>query len=313
MAALEDAEELHKRVYDLTKQGKSAELKMLLNDHLNVDVDEYRDDEYDWRALDIACVDGRTECARLLIEHKADVNAKDEGGPAALHNAADSEKLGLVKLLVQHGADVNCIDEHGWTPLMNCLLNADIVMAHYLLEHKADVNYRIAQGLWQNKDALHCAMREYTSQRTPFIVFAILSFDTDAKNVRVDEKCFTTAMRDAHIEEYMHVQAYIDEYHRVLNLVLSEHVPVDPRFGLGQMGIYQEPLERTLEYLGLSMTRDQVANMSIDGEAVRRALIPSHLLNAKHWFDKFKKEKLRDRLREESAQLQAKIAAVFPL
>jgi hypothetical protein len=53
------------------------------------------------------------------------------------------------------------------------------------------------------------------------------------------------------------------------------------------MGIYQEPLERTLEYLRLSMSKDQVVNTSIDGEAVRRALIPGHLLNAKHWFDKY--------------------------
>jgi hypothetical protein len=103
----------------------------------------------------------------------------------------------------------------------------------------------------------------------------------------------TAAMRDAHIETYQHVQAFIDEYHRILNLVLSEHVPVDPRFGLGQMGIYHEPLERTLEYLGLSMSKDQVVNTSIDGdeEGVRRALIPGHLLNANHWFDKYKSRK----------------------
>jgi hypothetical protein len=42
-----------------------------------------------------------------------------------------------------------------------------------------------------------------------------------------------------------------------------------------------------LEYLGLSMSEDQVVNTSIDGQAVRRALIPGHLLNANHSFEKF--------------------------
>jgi hypothetical protein len=35
------------------------------------------------------------------------------------------------------------------------------------------------------------------------------------------------------------------------------------------------------------MSKDQVVNMSIDGEAVKRALIPGHLLNANHWFNKY--------------------------
>jgi hypothetical protein len=82
------------------------------------------------------------------------------------------------------------------------------------------------------------------------------------------------------------VQAYIDEYHGILDLVLLESVEVDTRVGLNENGIYQEPLERVLQYLGMSMNKDQVVNMSIDG-GVRRALIPGHLLNASHWFDKY--------------------------
>jgi hypothetical protein len=114
-----------------------------------------------------------------------------------------------------------------------------------------------------------------------------LCYNTDARNVTIDTRV-TTAVRDTNIKEYEHVHAFIDEYHCILNLVLSEHVPVDPRFGLGQMGIYQEPLERVLEYLGLSMTKDQTISTSIDGKAVKRALIPGHLVNANHWFDKYK-------------------------
>jgi hypothetical protein len=55
---------------------------------------------------------------------------------------------------------------------------------------------------------------------------------------------------------------------------------------LAAEGIYQEPLERVLEYLGMSMNKDQVVNASIDGEAVKRALIPFDVLNAEVWFIK---------------------------
>jgi hypothetical protein len=102
------------------------------------------------------------------------------------------------------------------------------------------------------------------------VAFPVLCCNTDAKNVEIDEEDAygngVTLVRVATcIEKYKHVQAYIDAvHHRILNLVLSEYVPVDSRFSLGQMGIYQEPLER--------------------------ALIPSHVLNAEVWFYKYQQE-----------------------
>jgi hypothetical protein len=249
-------------------------------------VDGFKDG-YGRRALHWACRYGYTECARLLIDHRADVRAMSNNGLYALSTAAANGHLGCVRLLLQNGADVNCQTNIGLTPLMGSAYPGHLAVAQYLLEQKADIHYCVSNGgSYKNTDALYWTMHENTS--TPGSAFSFLSCDTDAKNVVINGDV-RTAMRDAHIEEYKHVQAFIDEHHRILNLVLSDHVPVDPRFGLGQMGIYQEPLERALEYLGLSMSKDQVVNTSIDGdEGVKRALIPGHLLNANHWFDKYK-------------------------
>jgi hypothetical protein len=75
--------------------------------------------------------------------------------------------------------------------------------------------------------------------------------------------------------------------------VLSDHVRVkteNTRVEPGDNCIHQEPLERTLQYLGLSISKDQVMNTIIDGEdeeGVKQALTPGQLPNARHWFDEY--------------------------
>jgi hypothetical protein len=281
-----DADALQKQVYDFARKGRLGALRALLNEHPDVDVDGYKDND-GRNSLWWTCVICLSKCARLLLEHNVDVNAKDSGGSTPLQAAASGEALICVKLLVQNGADVNCQTFLGSTPLITSAANGrKLTIPQYLLDHKADIHYRISEGMLQNQDALHGAMR---STRSDF-EFAFLSCNTDAKKVKTDaENAFITpTKRDAHVETFKHVQAYIDEYHDILTNVLSEHVQVDTRVGRGDNGIYQEPLERTLEYLGLSMSKDQVVNTSIDGDEVKRALIPGHLINANHWFNKYK-------------------------
>jgi ankyrin repeat protein len=291
MAAEEDAKALQKRVYKCSNGGVLAELTALLEEHPEVDVDGYNGTTvlYSGRsAFFRACMHGHTECAQLLIDHKADVNTKDINGVSALCIVAQRRHLRCVKLLVQNGADVNCQSDSGRTPLISSAFNGNLTTAQYLLEHKADVHYRAPEKVSnKNRDALYCAMRKRATNRTPGFAFAFLCCNTDAKNVKI-QYGVTITIRDAHIETYSHVQAFIDEYHRILTRVLSGHVQVDTRVGRGDNGIYQEPLERALEYLGLSMSKDRVVNASIDGEeqAAKRALIPGHLLSANHWFDK---------------------------
>jgi hypothetical protein len=96
---------------------------------------------------------------------------------------------------------------------------------------------------------------------------------------------------NAAISEYRLVQAWIEMHHKLLEHTLSTRVEVDTRFSLGDNGIYQEPLERTLEYLGLSIHPDRLVNASIDGSVPTRVMIPHHPLNAKLWYTRFKAHK----------------------
>jgi hypothetical protein len=293
MAEAKEYEVQDDRIYTFASKGKLAELTALLEEHPEVDVDGCKDSGGS-RALFRTCSSGHTECARLLIDYGADVNAANNFGSCTLSAAVFNGHLNCAKLLVQNRADVNRQRNDGWTPLISSMANGHLTTAAYLHEQKADLHYRVSkEGRRNDEDALHFAMRKYATRRTPSTAFAFLSCNTDAKNVKVTDNSVSIALREAHMEAYKHIQAFIDEHHRILLPVLSEHVPVDPRFGLGQMGIYQEPLERTLEYLGLSMSEDQVVNASIDGEDVRRALIPGHLLNANHWFNKYTSRKLQ--------------------
>ena len=55
----------------------------------------------------------------LILDHKADVNAKDKFGRTPLMFTAQyTADPDVVRLLIEHGAEVNAIDHHGWTPLM---------------------------------------------------------------------------------------------------------------------------------------------------------------------------------------------------
>jgi ankyrin repeat protein len=54
---------------------------------------------------------------RLLIEHGADVNAKDKSHSTPLHLASSKGSYEIVELLIEHGADVSAQDESDRTPL----------------------------------------------------------------------------------------------------------------------------------------------------------------------------------------------------
>ena len=76
-----------------------------------------RDSKFGVSPLSWAALLGHTEIAELLIQRRADVNARNRDGGTALHGAAFLGQTETVELLIQKGADVNARNDRGATPL----------------------------------------------------------------------------------------------------------------------------------------------------------------------------------------------------
>jgi hypothetical protein len=232
-----------------------------------------------------ALVKDPTELQTFLAEHpevNVDLLKRGTEDETLLYYAAYLGETASVKLLLDHKADINAQDEDGITPCMIAYITSDSdddETALVLLERGADIHIRDTI----DRDTLHYTL-QYADECMRFI---LLCCGADTGNILQDDYVVTQAKVDAAIDEYKHTQAYIEQYHELLEQTLSTGVEVDTRMGLRSTGIYQEPLERTLEYLGLSMNPDQVVNTSIDGTTPMRVLIPSQHRNAKHWYEKY--------------------------
>jgi len=60
---------------------------------------------------------GLKEMARLLIDNRANPNARNDDNDTPLHWAAREGQKELAVILLAHGARVNVVDRDGWTPL----------------------------------------------------------------------------------------------------------------------------------------------------------------------------------------------------
>lgn len=67
--------------------------------------------------LHLAVMHNRTNTVSLLLDSKADVNAKNSAGMTPLHLAAREGFLEVAKMLVEHHADPKITDKRGWTAL----------------------------------------------------------------------------------------------------------------------------------------------------------------------------------------------------
>ncbi len=93
---------------------------------------------YGMTPLHWACRAGSVECAKLLLDHGAEVDARNKAHRTPLHLAAESGRSDSVKLLTQAGADLDAQDRKGRTPLHRATYEGHAKAAEVLLAEGAD-------------------------------------------------------------------------------------------------------------------------------------------------------------------------------
>jgi hypothetical protein len=267
-------------------RGHEAYMSLLIEANADLEVR----DNTGLTALRLASNADNLECLQVLIESKADVNAADDRGMTPGHGAAHKGHSKCLDLLLSAKADVNASTVHGGTPAMAACLEGQLTCLQLLVDAKADLNVQINDTVY----CLYQAMafpESQTAHRVPGMPFAVLSCNTDSKNMRISDH-MTQTMVDTHVNEYKQIHNFIDEWHTVTTHALAKDIVVDTRVSRGDDGLYHEPLEQVLLYLGMSMTKNQTVNASIDGKSATRALMPGHPTNANLWYELYKGTRL---------------------
>ncbi|XP_065071133.1 poly [ADP-ribose] polymerase tankyrase-2-like isoform X2 [Rhopilema esculentum] len=89
---------------------------------------------------------GRKDIVDFLLQHGADVHARDDGGLIPLHNACSFGHVEVTLLLLRHSADVNARDNWNYTPLHEAAIKGKVEVSLVLLQHGADPSIRNTDG-----------------------------------------------------------------------------------------------------------------------------------------------------------------------
>lgn len=138
----------HKPNLNLFEAGAVGHLEMVkenLTAHPS-QIDNYSPDGF--TVLGLACYFGHKNVVEYLLNRGADVNLPSDNGMrvAPLHSSVANKNLGITALLLEHGADVNAKQALGVTPLHSAAHQGDPDMIKLLLDHEADTNAEMENG-----------------------------------------------------------------------------------------------------------------------------------------------------------------------
>ncbi|MGI9104170.1 MAG: ankyrin repeat domain-containing protein [Terriglobales bacterium] len=123
-------------IFEAATLGDRARLEQLLSDPAQV----HGRSPDGFTPLHLACFFGQEASAQLLLERGADPGsvARNPMQVQPLHSAVAGRQLGIVRLLLERGAAVNARQQMGWTALHEAANQGNREMAEALLRHGAD-------------------------------------------------------------------------------------------------------------------------------------------------------------------------------
>lgn len=118
-------------------------MKILIDHGANVN---YRNDSHN-TALHAATIRGNIAMMTLLLANDANVNARSNDGSTALQHACNFDNPEAVKILLDHGADPNLTDStHEFSPLFYAVQNGSVAATKLLVQHHANPNHQDYAG-----------------------------------------------------------------------------------------------------------------------------------------------------------------------
>ena len=131
-------------IFEAASLGRTDRLNELISDASVVN--SYSKDGF--TALHFACFFGQPKAAKLLIDRgtAVDAVATNPTKVMPLHSAASARNLEAARLLLEHGAPVNARQQGGWVPIHAAAQNGDRPMVELLLKYGADTALTNDQG-----------------------------------------------------------------------------------------------------------------------------------------------------------------------
>jgi len=141
LAELVASKRLALDIFEAASLGRTDRLHELISDASVVNsysVNSYSKDAF--TALHFACFFAQPKAAKLLIDRGAAVDAvaRNPTKVMPLHSAASARNLEAARLLLEHRAPVNARQQGGWAPIHAAAQNGDRLMVELLLKHGAD-------------------------------------------------------------------------------------------------------------------------------------------------------------------------------